>query len=436
LDSKALSKIQAIGIAAIIVVASTSGGLAYFLLNEQEPAGETIKIGVCADLDTLYGQVLWQEVVLAVEQVNAEGGVLGRKFEIFGADDDSANAMPDTTTATNALTRLITVDKADFIVNSGGFSSIYQEFVSQHQIIMLDGFNGADELTQKILDDYDKYKYYFRVGLPNSTSSNAGVLDSITTLKDYTGFNKIAYVSHDTRGAAERIARYTDTWSENGFEVVYTSLIPLDAFEFSSYFTQAEAAGAEILYCTINGPASVPFVKEYYDRQSPMVLWGLISMVSDSNFWNVTDGKCEFVASNTYPTIVGYPLTSKTASYKEAYVERWGEDSLLGFGALYDAVRYILPDAIKRAGTTETEAVIKALETVDVETSLARHFVFTSSHDIMIGEAGPNKPSEDYFLICIFQWQNAELVPVYPKEIMEEAGATYKFPPWSGPWDK
>jgi len=75
------------------------------------------------------------------------------------------------------------------------------------------------------------------------------------------------------------------------------------------------------------------------------------------------------------------------------------------------------------------------LETVDVETSLARHFVFTSSHDIMIGKAGPNRPSEDYFCICVFQWQNGELVPVYPKEIMEEARATFMFPDWPGPWD-
>ena len=435
MDSKALSKIQAIGIAVIIVIASVSGGLAYILLNDGVQADETIKIGVCTDLDALYGQVFWQEVVLAVEQVNADGGVLGRKFEIFGADDDSMNAMPDTTTATNALTRLIAVDKVDFLLTSGTLSSIYQEIVSQHKIIMLDGFNGADELTQKVLDDYDKYKYYFRIGLPNSTSSNAGVLDSIMTLRGYTGFSKIGYVCHDTLGAADRVARYTDTWSEKGFDVVYTATVPLDAFEFSSYFARAEAAGAEILYCSIAGPAGVPFVKEYSDRQSPMILSGLISMVSDSNFWNVTDGKCEFVSSNTYPTVVGYPLTSKTASFREAYIERWGEDSLLGFGPSYDAVRYILPDAIRRAGTTETEAVIKALETVDVETSLARHFVFTSSHDIMIGEAGPNKPSEDYFLICVFQWQNGELVPIYPKEIMEEAGATYMFPPWPGPWD-
>jgi len=95
----------------------------------------------------------------------------------------------------------------------------------------------------------------------------------------------------------------------------------------------------------------------------------------------------------------------------------------------------ILPDTIKRAGTTETEAVIKALEATNVETSLARHFVFTTNHDIMVGTDSPNNPAEDYLVMMIFQWQNGKQVPVRPEAIMREAGVTYKYPSWHGPWD-
>lgn len=435
MDSKALTKIQAVALVAIVLVAAVGGSAAYVLWSGQVQSAETIKIGVLGDLDNYGGKTVWQEVVLAVEQVNAAGGVLGRNFTVVAEDDDSLTPPYDTATAVNALTKLITVDKADYIVNSGGFSLVYQEIISQHKVIMLDGFTSFDELTQKVLDDYGKYKYYFRVGSPNATSSGDERLDSISILREYTGFNKIAYVSQDTQDADARIARFSDTLRENGFDVVYTAVIPLDVVDFSSYFALAENAGAEIFQCDIVGPACVPLVKEYYDRQSPMVLWGLISMVSQSDFWELTDGKCEAVSSESVPTVAGYHLTNKTVQFREAYIERWGEDSQ-PYGAFYDAVRYILPDAIRRAGTTETEAVIKALESTDIETSLARHFVFTSSHDIMVGQAGPDRSGEDYFIICIFQWQNGELVPVYPKWLMEEAGATYKYPPWHGPWSK
>jgi hypothetical protein len=76
------------------------------------------------------------------------------------------------------------------------------------------------------------------------------------------------------------------------------------------------------------------------------------------------------------------------------------------------------------------------LETTNVETTSARHFVFTSSHDVFVPD-NSNNPAEDYpdyFLLCILQWQNGTQVPMHPEEIKKEAGATYKYPPWHGPW--
>ena len=64
----------------------------------------------------------------------------------------------------------------------------------------------------------------------------------------------------------------------------------------------------------------------------------------------------------------------------------------------------------------------------------ARNFGFTESHDVMMGK-NPNNPEVDYSLVMVFQWQNGKLRPVYPKKIMEEAGATYTYPPCSGPGD-
>ena len=52
----------------------------------------------------------------------------------------------------------------------------------------------------------------------------------------------------------------------------------------------------------------------------------------------------------------------------------------------------------------------------------------------MMGE-NLNYSSGDYSLIMYFHWQNGEMVSGYPKNIMEEAGVYYTFPPWSDPWD-
>ena len=431
LDSEAATKTQAVILIVVIVVAGAGGAAAYLLLREEEQSGETIKIGVCADLDQPGGKSIWQGAVLAAEQVNAEGGVLGRNLSIVAEDDDS-DTTADSSFASAAFTKLITVDEADFTISAYG--STYREIASNNKKILFTLSEITDELTQGVLENYDKYKYFFRSGTGNLTSAVNGITDSLVVCRNHTGFNKIAVIYHFI--VKDLVSAINDKLGEYGFDVVLSESILFNVMDFSSYFAKAEAAGAEILYPFIYGDVAISFVKEYYDRQSPMIVWGDLRDASTANFWDITEGKCEHIASNGYPVVAGYPLTSKTVPTKEAYIEIWGEEISWGAAAAYDTVRFILPDAIERAGTIETDAVIEALEETEVETSLARRFVFTSSHDLMVGEAGPNRPTEDYYLIALFQWQDGEMVPVCPIEIMEEAGATYIYPDWPGPWDE
>ncbi len=430
-----MTKIQAILLIAIALVVGVVGGFTYLFWNGLEGAGEVIKIGVLGDLDNVGGKAAWQGAILAAEQVNAEGGVLGRQIEIVAEDDDS-ETTGDVTFANNALNKLITADKVDFLFSSNQiFPILYQDFCVEHNVIFFSSA-GADEMAQRVADNYDKYKGFFRAGAGNRTSTINGLIDSFLTLRDYTGFRKVACLAIGVPSAEELVSGLVDALPEQGFDVVYQDTYPpTKTFDFSSYFAAIEASGAEILYPLIPGSTCVPFVKEYYDRRSPFVLWGNVMFASDSDFWQLTDGECEFVSFVGYPVVSGYPLTSKTLPTREAYIDRWEEIPSGGAATTYDLIRFILPDAIRRAGTIEFEAVIAALEETDVETSLARHFVYTSTHDVLVGAAGPNRPGEDYLLVCLFQWQDEEQVPVYPKEIMQEAEASYKFPPWPGPWD-
>ncbi len=338
--------------------------------------------------------------------------------------------------ATNALTKLITVDKADFILPELGLMYVpLLDTCAQFKRIHFSLVAGPDEIVQRVLDDYDKYKYYFSM-MPNTTSAIDGCVDSLLTVRNYTGFNKVAWIDQDSTLFRVLRTGILDAISNDGFEVVYQNSATWLTTDFTSYFAAIEASGAEVLWATIYGPAAVPFVKEYCDRQSPFILWGDINQAQLANFWDLTEAKCEYISYCGLPTIAGYPLTSKTLATKDAYFQRWQGTLTVAGTAAYDAIRFILPDAIRRAGTIETEAVIKTLETVNVEVSTARHFVFTSSHGVYVGSAGPNRPDMDYMLVCLFQWQNGVQIPVYPEEVMKEAGVTFKYPSWQGPWTK
>ena len=437
MDSKALTKIQSAALVAIIAVAAVGGSAAYYLLNGKTQTTENIKIGVCGDLDMLIGKATWQGAVLAAEQINAEGGILGKNLTVIGEDDDYETPPGDIAIATNALTKLITVDKADYVISPQAiWEQTYQDICAEHKTIFFSVGSVSDSDTQRVLDNYDKYKYFFRVWATNVTSAIDGQSDSTRTVRNYTGFNKVAFLVEDFPFANQFAEGVKQRLLDYGFDVVYYQTFPPATADFTSYFAAIEASGAQILSPFAWTQSCYSLVTEHFDRQSPFVLWGPIGLASESNFWNLTDGKCDGVSFVGLPIASGYPFTNKIVPTREAYIQRWGDVPDQWATAAYDAVRFILSAAIKRAGTTETDAVIKALEKTDVETSMARRFVFTSSHDVMIGAAGPNIPSEDYMLVCLFQWQNGTQVPVYPKQLMEEAGATYQYPQWKGPWSK
>ena len=435
-DSKALTKVQSLALAAIIIVAAAAGSAAYYLSSGPAQSAENIRVGICGDLDQTAGKAVLQGATLAVEQINAQGGILGRNITIVAEDDDSETPPGDVAVATNALTKLITVDKADYVVASAATSIgiTYQDICSEHKKILITVNNALVNLTQRVSDNYDKYKYYFRAYQVNSSTVSNGMLGDVMAVANYTGFTKVALLFLDITAYKPTYLGLNKSLSSHGLEVVYSNLFPVGTTDFTSYFAAAEAAGAEIIVPLMGNPTSAPFVKEWYERQSPTVLWGVMSGAVDGSFWKITEGKCDTVSFAGTPAVSGYSLTNKTALTKEAYIQRWGEIPSAAAIGTYDTLRFILPDAIERGGTTETEAVIKALEATNVETSLARHFVFTTNHDIMVGTDSPNNPAEDYLVMMIFQWQDGKQVPVRPYEIMKEARVTYKFPPWSGPW--
>ncbi len=441
MDSRALTRVQAAVLIGVIAVAAVAGSIAYVLFNPSSPAAKPIVIGISADLDTNLGEGIWRAAILAAEQINAEGGILGRNFTIVAEDDDSMSPSIDVAVISNAMTRLITVDKADFVITNVATPEAFfaQEGICvQNRKIILTTSAAFEEYTQRVIDDYDTHKYFFKLFASNSTAQAAYFLDDVVTIGKYSGFTKVALLFQEVANPKKIMMTLNATLPKHGFEVVYVNSFPLATIDFTSYLAAIDESGAQILVTFIGTRATVAFAKEYHDRESPFVTLGFISGATDPEFWSATEGKCENMLVTSSPFIAGFDLTNKSVSTRETYLKRWGTTIPTGFAAAtYDGIRFVLPDALERAGTTETEAVIKALETTDLETTLARHFVYTQAHDILITSAGSANPPEMYQIIGLSQIQaNQTFVTVVPESFMKEAGATFKYPPWQGPWSR
>jgi len=427
-DSQALTKIQSFILIAIIAISAV--GAAYVLLPPGNQSSGTIKIGVCSDIGAFDDT--WEGAILAAEQVNSEGGILGKKIKIIREDTDAMSMPLDPSQVSLAVTKLITVHKVNFVI--GGFSvednMIIQDVVAQNKIIFIGSSSPGDVLTERVQNNYEKYKYFFKYDPPSESDLAPVARDTVVALREYTGFNKLAYIAADSQMWNGYIQNAIEPLAElDGFELVYGGRFPPDILDFSSYFAAAEAAGAEILFPVILGPNGIKFINEWYDRQSPMVIWGIIAAGTPKDVWEITDGKCEHVTVAMTPQNSGYPITTKTLPMLQDYLERWDKPPTSLAVSAYDIIRFVLPDALERAGTLETEPVIEALEEIDVETSSTGHFAISAdSHEILFG---PGYATQFYF-----QWQaNGKFVPVYPRDFKEQEDVTYTFPDWPGPWD-
>ena len=119
-----------------------------------------------------------------------------------------------------------------------------------------------------------------------------GCVDSVLTLRNYTGFNKVAYLDQDASAWAQFRIGLCDLCQSLVLTLSTKTQPRGRTTDFSSYFAAIDASGAEVLLANLYGGACVSFVKEWYDRQSPFVIWGNVGQVG-SNFWETTDGKCE-----------------------------------------------------------------------------------------------------------------------------------------------
>ena len=207
-----------------------------FFCSGEGQSSETIKIGILADLDGFIGKHVLQSAILAAEHLNAEGGILGRQVEVIGEDSDEETGR-DLIKISSALTRLLTLDDVDFVIGSGSGDKGYmiQDLSAEHKKILISYGGSEDGLTQNVIDDYDKYKYFFRFTRGNTTYLTGNTVNRLLLIGEITGFNNVGYLADDSEWNADIREAMDYMLPEHGFDLVYKGKFPpFDTFDFSA----------------------------------------------------------------------------------------------------------------------------------------------------------------------------------------------------------
>jgi len=379
----------------------------------------------------LYGWGAERGFILAVEEINAAGGVnVGgkkRPFKVETIDTRDLEPGVPVSEALLAVEKLILDKKADFIMGGPVRSEAAlaaMPLLSKHQKVSI---LTTGVLTPKyhatVAEQYDKFKYCFRI---HGEAKNlvGEMMANFNELKQKHGFNNLFLIAQDVshaRGAAEIIK---DVAGKQGWNVTGLEVFPTGATDFSMALLKAKETKTEILNIWMDMPESAILLKQWYDMKLPALPFGsTLAAAEQPGFWKATEGKggytlCNVVNAGNAPS----NATPWTMKFYDAYTKRWKiEPEGLGSSSSYMAV-YVLKDAIERAGSLKPDAVVAALEKTDMMGVYGRLRFDPKSHQV-IAATDPKEGAVG----SILQWQDDNRVVVYPKSI---AKGEILLPPW------
>jgi len=378
-------------------------------------AADPIRIGVISEAQAVAGSSIGPAAQLAADEINAKGGVNGRKIEIVVYDDHSSAAE-----AVRAFQRAVNEDKVNAVIASYISEVVLalEPWAARLKTVMITPGAASDVITANIAKDYEHNKYTFH-GYLMSTALAELTCDAAKDLMvDEFKMKTAVIMSEDAAWTKPLDIGYQECLPKIGLKVLDHIRFSPDTTDFTPIFNKIEAAKPDVIITGISHVGVQPTV-QWKNQQVPIPMFGISSQATNETFGKDTNNAAEGVL---YQGVSGPDLaiTPKSLPFAEAFKKKYGNfPSYCGYTA-YDEV-YYLADAIKRAGSTDSDKMVAALEKTDWEGTIGRTQFYGKddpfTHGLRYGKG--------LITGAMLQWQDGKQVPVWPKEV---AKGQLKFP--------
>ncbi len=397
-------------------------------INEAQQ--KAIVIGSPLSTAFLYGWDAERGIRLAVEEINAKGGVnvggVKRPFKVEVIDTRDLEPGVPVSEALLAVEKLILEKNADFIVGGPVRSEAAlaaMDLLTKYKKVSILTTGVLTPLYHKrVEENYDKYKYCFRI------TSHVGVMVNefktlLDEIKKNYGFKKAYIMVQDVEHARKGGDAMKKVMTETGWEVAGMKVYPTGTTDFSVGLIEAGKAGVQILFLWMDMPESAILLKQWNEMKLKCLPMGFVNAAEQPGFWKATEGKGEYLIVNLVNGgNAPAKITPMTMKFVDAYKKRWGiEPEGYGTSSSYMGV-YALKEAIEKAGSTDPAAVIKALEEIDIEGVYGRIRFDKKSHQVI-----PSLDPKEGAVTCIIQWQKGKRVQIFPPKV---ASGKLMLPPW------
>lgn len=344
-------------------------------------AADNIKIGFPIPLSgptAVYGKPVLAGAQLAVKEINDKGGVLGRKLELLSRDS-KANADE----AVRLARELIIKDSVDFL--AGTLTSAEAPAVStvakENKIVFLAPASKSVILT----DEKHIHPYIFRVASNTDVEGLAGATE-MATFKDV---KTVVTIAPDYAYGRDSISAFIKALKEKApdMQVVDSQWPKLGEPDYTAFINAMLSKNPDAVYCSLFAGDFVTFAKE----AAPLGLFKKISnrFVDGGEVGTPDEAQAlgnDYplgILANAYDPVIwgggSEPPEHKKfvedlkANTKAQYASGW---SVMGYQMIE-----ALAEGIKKAGSTKSDAVSKALEGLTFDTPVGKRTFSAKSHE-------------------------------------------------------
>jgi branched-chain amino acid transport system substrate-binding protein len=378
-------------------------------------AADPIKIGVISEAQAVAGSSIAPAAQLAADEINAKGGIDGRKIEIVAYDDHSSSAE-----AVRAFQRAVSEDKVNAVIASYVSEVVLalEPWAGRLKTIMITPGAASDVITENIAKDYEHNKYTFHGYLTSSALSGL-VCDAVKDLLVAPRKVKSAVIlSEDAAWTTPLDAGYETCLAKIGIKVLDHVRFSPDTTDFTPIFNKIEALKPDVMVTGISHVGTQPTV-QWKSQQVPIPMIGVSSQATNSTFWKDTNGATDGVLFNAVSG-PGVAVSPRTLPFVAAYEKKFGNTPAYSGYTAYDEV-YMIAEAVHRAGSTDSDKLVEAMEKTD--------FVGTVGHIEFLPKGDPHvhglKTGPGFITGLMLQWQDGKQLNMWPKQL---AAGELKFP--------
>jgi branched-chain amino acid transport system substrate-binding protein len=381
-----------------------------FTLPATARAANTVQVGIVLPLtgsQAAFGEIEKQSFDLALEEINAAGGINGKKLEFLMEDD---TGRPEV--GRSVAEKLITKDKV--VMLGGGYSSSVTAGLAgvaqQNHMPFLINTGSADDITEKGFD------YVFRLNPPASEYSS-GVEEFLEkVVKPKT----VAILYENTKFGTSSSKAFTESCDKLGIKVLLNEGYEHAGIDFKPILVKVKQLNPDIVYMvSYVMDASLLMRQSRELKLTPKLFIGGGAGFTLPEFQENAGVASEDVVSATLWHEV-LPLPG-AMDYFNKFKAKYNKETEY-HGAEAYAAAYVIADVLKRAKSFSPEDIRQALAQTDMMT------VFGPVKFVSYGK----KTNQNKLTTYVVQWQGGHLQLIWPQNL---ANAKYVYPvDWLKVW--